>query len=1239
MNHLSSIKERLINFNDSEFQELCDCFLSLRHRGYKAYARSGAHDSKQKTTRGTPDSFFLMPNGRYLFVESTTMEHKGNRLLKKLKDDISSCLNEDKTGVPRIKIQEIILCYNSNLTARELEDVNSDVNNIMGKNPMHYSLNSLASEIFLHHKNLAHDYLGLPLDSGQVVSVEKFVEEYDNGKQKLATPLAGAFLHRSKELESVCGKLGTGDIIIISGPAGVGKSKLALEAINRFLQSHLNYNAYAISPKGADLLGDMGAYFGGDEKSILLVDDINRVDKFEQILGFYRSLKSGKLKLVLTVRDYALENVREWLSNYLNSIVEINGFSYEEISAIIEQKPFEVRNSKCQNKINTIAKGNARLAVMMAMIIRKTNTLDSLNNVSDLFEQYFETFVSDVGAFKDKRVLKALGILSFFNTLPYNDGELLDSVASSFLISRDELREAFDLLHNLDLIELNYQHVRIGEQNLSTYFFYKIFIKERLLSFESLLSNYFELQEHRFKDTVYPMYQNFGREFITKEIRPALLSYWSAISVDESRALRFLNFAWELLPNECFEYLEVKINSCDRMTVRELKTKYEVNDFASTSKQNVHLKLLANFFKEQTTLLDAIYLSFQLTDRVPQHLPQLIYHIDQSIIFIDEDYITQFTRHAVLVDYLISEVGKGRLQALAFFAVSRTLLKWLHWTYKNAKEAEKDDLNIASVKLTRGKILDTLCKVYIIYPEDVFKVMLDFSFSYVKDDKYTHAFDLSYLIPWVDHNLNSAYFRHCYYVQELMRVSIKEKFVHDKFKRWKLSFKHPTYSIFELANWDMYRGKNDYDFKDYGKFNRLKIADIAKKLTFRSIDEVKQFVIRYREILQWDQIQLYSQRLFIDAVISANLKSDHDIGFATLIEIARLEDEREQVLISYILMDNFAQHSELAERFWEAIDSEKLNKTWKLEVLMSLPEKEIKEEHLSRLYEVLNGMKRNFHIRLQQLRKFEKVDLNILQEVLRIVVKKIEEENLNVSVGHEFFVQLDYIDDINLLKKAYLQQAELDDHFDYRGQGLLVILRKDDRFLLEFIKTIFEKDSQKKARDHKVLAIVWELPNVENILDEAIEYLANIVNYYILMEHFANAFFQGLNSNVEKADKYLLKLIERYFDQPNIIHIAFDIILNSRKELFAQAFINYIRKNQDVNCFKKISWSDKQILYPGDAIVGAIRAANWEKLLRLIENANLGIKTRAVRNYVKCRRDSELRYAENERRRKFFTGF
>lgn len=1243
MNQLSSIKERLKNFNETEFQELCDCFLSLRNRGYKAYSRTGAHDIKQKTTRGTPDSLIQMSNGLYMFVESTTTEHKGKRLLNKLKSDISGCLNVDETKIPINKIQEVILCYNSNLKVAEIEEVNKRAVEITGKPPMHYSLDALATEIFFHHKNLAHDYLGLPLDTGQVVSLDKFVEEYDNGKQKLATPLAGVFLHRTKELEDVKNKLAIGDIVIISGPAGVGKSKLALKSINQFIESHLDYNPYAISPKGADLLGDLGAYFEGEDNSILLVDDVNRVDKFEQILGFYRGLKHGKLKLVLTVRDYALENIREWLSAYENSIVEIGGFGYEEIKAIIEQEPFEVRNGTYQSKIYSIAKGNARLAVMMAMIARKTNKLESLNNVADLFEQYFETFVSDENAFKDKRVLKALGILSFFYTLPYNDNELLNSVAHSFSISSDELREAFDKLHSLDLIELNYQHVRIGEQNLSTYFFYKVFIKDRLLSFKSLWGNYFERQEHRFKDTVYPMHQNFGKEFITKEIKSTLLSYWSTSQSDENKAFRFLNFTWEFLPDECLSYLESLIEAFVPSKVTELKTKYDTNDFASTNKQEKHLYLLANFLKEPTYFLDALELSFQFTEKNPQHLPQLIYHIDQNFNFIDEDYINHFERQGNLIDYLVDEVEKGKLQALSFFAVSRTLLKRLRWTYKNKKEAEKDDSNIASVKQSRGKVLDALCNLYSNYPEEVFEVMLNSSVTHEKDNKYTLAFDLVYLIPWIDSNMNCTNFRHCYYVREMIRSSIKGKCDHDEFKRLKSTFTHPTYSLFELVNWDRRRGKEDYDFEDYKEFEGLKTADITKKLTFKSKDEIKQFISQYHEILKWSEVRVHSQHHVIDAIIKANLIFDNEIGFATFVELARLQDNgrfNSDFFISYNSMDNLTVHPELAERFWKAIDQEDLNEIWKLEVLTSLPIKSITKKHLSRLYIVLNEINRNFHVQLERLRKYEKIDPKILPKVLHIAVRKIEKENLKIWLREDFFVQVsDLIEDIQTLKKAYLQQDELDHHFDYRGEGLLAILKKDNSFLLEFIKEIFGKDQQERAKDHKELTIIWKLLNVEEILDEAIEYMASIVDHYFLSEHFANAFFQQLTDNGERADKYLLRFIGKYSDQPKMIRIAMDVIHNSRKTLFEEAFEIYIQKNQKVECFREISWTENQVVYSGNAIVGAIRAAKWEKLLTSVENAKLGTKTRAIRNYIKGRRDSELRYAEDEKRRKFFNGF
>ena len=69
MSRLQTIQNALIAINETVFQELCDSFLILRNENYKAFSRTGSQVGKQKTTKGTPDSFLLLSNGKYIFIE------------------------------------------------------------------------------------------------------------------------------------------------------------------------------------------------------------------------------------------------------------------------------------------------------------------------------------------------------------------------------------------------------------------------------------------------------------------------------------------------------------------------------------------------------------------------------------------------------------------------------------------------------------------------------------------------------------------------------------------------------------------------------------------------------------------------------------------------------------------------------------------------------------------------------------------------------------------------------------------------------------------------------------------------------------------------------------------------------------------------------------------------------------------------------------------------------------------
>lgn len=338
MTRLQAIENALKTINDAVFQELCDSFLALRNHNYIAFSRTGSQTGKQKTTKGTPDTFLLLPNGKYIFVEYSTNITKG---VNKLKEDITKCLDTSKSGISQNEITEIILCINFTLTAEDVKSLFSLLNST-GVTLSIHTLDSLSLELHLQHRNLVHTYLGLPLDTGQIVSIQAFISDYNSISKGIATPLDNTFLHREHELTKLKESINQNDITILTGPAGIGKTKLAVEGIISFQSQNLNYNSYCVSYKHQHLLDDLYQYFDSNKDYVLFVDDANRIDALGQIIGFFRSARKGRLKLLITVRDYAFEEIGIHLQEFSPSKLELTKFTDDQIVDIIKAKPFEI---------------------------------------------------------------------------------------------------------------------------------------------------------------------------------------------------------------------------------------------------------------------------------------------------------------------------------------------------------------------------------------------------------------------------------------------------------------------------------------------------------------------------------------------------------------------------------------------------------------------------------------------------------------------------------------------------------------------------------------------------------------------------------------------------------------------------------------------------------------------------------------------------------------------------------
>ena len=118
MSKLTEIEAALTRIDQAGFHRLCDAY--LRRRGYDQLNPFGVAIGREKTTTGTPDTFITRSDGKYVFAEYTTQQ---TGVAAKLTEDLTSCFDETKTGIPTDSIAEIVLCYNSKLSPQDIHDL------------------------------------------------------------------------------------------------------------------------------------------------------------------------------------------------------------------------------------------------------------------------------------------------------------------------------------------------------------------------------------------------------------------------------------------------------------------------------------------------------------------------------------------------------------------------------------------------------------------------------------------------------------------------------------------------------------------------------------------------------------------------------------------------------------------------------------------------------------------------------------------------------------------------------------------------------------------------------------------------------------------------------------------------------------------------------------------------------------------------------------------------------------
>ncbi|HEV8513186.1 MAG TPA: hypothetical protein VGQ59_07905 [Cyclobacteriaceae bacterium] len=425
MPSLESIQNKLLEVDASTFHRLGDdYFMFCSQIKFKEIKPIGLVVGKKAPKQGTPDTLIILDNEKYILVEYTTKESKKkSEYIKKLRGDLMNCQDSIKTGIKLEEIRQIILASSHPIPLKTRNEILSSLKSKYIE-VVFCDIDFWAKEIRRHSFLAKH--LGLPVETNQILTIDEYIREYEYGG--ISTPLSNKFLHRETELGRAKESIRENPIYILSGSPGVGKTKLALEAIRQYQNENPDTIVFCLKDKGSFSLDDVRTYFRHNKHYLVFIDDANRCARMVDLMT--QSLLEGMtIRLVLTVREYARQELEHVLQNLKPRI--------DHIAPLEERALIDILRSVANfgrlavNKILSLSLGNPRIALMAARVAKETNSLKRISNATEIFDQYFNNIDKEQKIFSSPRHIKCLGILSVFTAIDLSS-EQARKILSSF---------------------------------------------------------------------------------------------------------------------------------------------------------------------------------------------------------------------------------------------------------------------------------------------------------------------------------------------------------------------------------------------------------------------------------------------------------------------------------------------------------------------------------------------------------------------------------------------------------------------------------------------------------------------------------------------------------------------------------------------------------------------------------------------------------------------------------------
>lgn len=1185
MSKLTDIKYKIDQLDGGSFQNLCDAYLA--HIGYKNIYSLGMKSGTDKTTKGNPDTYFLNADGKYIFVMYTTQK---KNFINKAIEDIEKCFDPSKTGVPSSDVVEIIYCHTygrlipgDDKKLRSYCKTNNTLLTLKG-------LDEISTDIYLKHHSIAKDFLNISLDTDQILDSKSFVTSHD--ANKISAPLNTEFMFRAVEIKNTILQLNEHNVLVISGPAGVGKTRFALEICDMYASQN-EYKVFCIRSNHLEIYEDLKDIFESNKKYILMIDDANELNKLQDALNYLtKNSEQFSIKIVITVRDYVKKGILEDVLEFEEpAILKLFPLSDDEIHQMME-KIYNITNHLYTDRIIRIAEGNARLAILAGKIASEKKNLNAIRNASDLYDNYYSKQIKVILSSNPTNIISA-GIIAFLQTIRLDYLDRIKDIFDVAGVKETQFIADIKQLRDLELVDLYDDKIaKISDQSFENFLIKYVFVDQKLIPLHLIIEIYFEINKTRTVIACNTLLNVFSDTTVQEYLKQEINLVWDKLKSNQERFLPFLKAFHMIRPTETLCIIQEQIES-------EISKNFDVRsiDFKETSKlrqiDDEIINVLGDFSKEKS-LFEAIELLFTYYKKRPDLFMQFYWvFIERYGFSEDSNLIQYYTQKTVLKRFFYYiKMDPSDENILLFIHVAEYYLKLF---YSPIEEERNDKIIIYKIPLIYSDIImmyrNSLWNELLnIYENGKFTDIIE-NLLYNYGNEYEEKIDYRIvqeeyesILRFFEKELSSDNLYHCIIAEHIKEVGIHSG-VSD-FKKLADFLDSAKYHIYHtLTNEFTELG---IEYKEVEKKRKKEISKLVAHYSENEIEFMLQ-VCRESVVNIPDNPHLLSEGL---AYVYEEFSKNPKVFIKAVKLYLKYETPCDALYPNYIVKILFKMIScSEVEKIIFAYEYVQKNE-WLWAFYTELPQEEITEEYKDNLLDYLAKPPLTLHSAryrsIDLIEKYSYIDEDILLNASRIIVDHYDEApfvfNLYFSLlFNEYSHSADeiitkYEKDLTLLWNIYIKNITCNEQEDSDGVFLMHLIEIDDQFLIKYLDYIFLQDSNTFYNESEIytkrLYKIWDNSNYMKYMDQILSYfhketsvnkskLQNVIRFLLINEQKNS--ISTINQN-----KWIKKVIDLYNLNTEFICSIFKIISEWTPDRKKEMIIYLINLNPNPELFLKL---------------------------------------------------------------------